>query len=237
MIDRYLLYFATLQALDAHVPETLCAAARFAPTHWSPQDGGKARDFDPGDVSEVLSGGAQLELHRRKAPGYDAHLLAVPGGLSHLKLTLTDPADAATGEAVFALADTLAGLLVPEYGLVHCWQKGSPDQAYRLSGNMTFYDLQKTGPRPPSARTWIGRHIMGLDVAGFVEEEAGATRTPWDGRVITLADRPWQAEESALASRQQALVDALRPTGIWGNYGGVLPRPGPNWKPVGQDPL
>jgi len=183
--------------------------------------------------SKGKGGTSQLELFRRKNPKYRCHLANRLGELSHLKLELTDMVDAEVGEAIFALGADLAAVLKPEYGFVHAWQKGSDRKTYRISGNMTFFNLQKSGPRPVAARTWIGKHISSLDVAGFLIEEVPSQKTGWGGLKIELADSPWQSDESELEESQKRIMEMLAPTGVWGDYNAVFPEPGPNWRPVG----
>lgn len=242
MVDRFLIYMATRQGLGTsgvgrEVLDTLSASRHFAPTHWSATDGGSAQAFAPDAVLAAFGkgkeGASQLELFRRKDPKYRCHLANRLGELSHLELELSDMVDAEVGEAIFALGDDLAAVLKPEYGFVHAWRKGSDRTTYQLSGYMTFFNLQMTGPRPVAARTWIGKHISSLDVAGFLIEEVPSKKTGWGGLKIELASSPWQSDESELEASQTRIMEALGPTGVWGDYRSVLPKPGPNWRPVG----
>src|ERR1041384_720781 len=100
-------------------------------------------------------------IARRKPPKYAGYFwsqkLKIPG---YLTLTFEDVTPSQV-PAVLGLADRLAAVLELDYGTAHLT---FPDATplYNYGGDAGPQELQKYGPLPLGARTWMGPHVIGL---------------------------------------------------------------------------
>jgi hypothetical protein len=56
---------------------------------------------------------------------------------------------------------------------------------------------------------------------------------------MDLVPDPWTVDAATLIRRQREATDALRPSGMFGDYRGILhvdTKPGPNWTPLEPPP-
>ncbi len=212
------------------------------PTHWG-NDESDRRDYDRHHVLDRVrafsSGDYVLSLRRSKPPRYSAYLNALrarrhPKGLCHVRVTFPAKIAQRHLEPVFRLGEALAANLETEYGLVHpIWQLGEASQRYSETGLVRFADLQDYGPPGVAARTWFGPHLadlFGRDLLSGLDVPTG--ETAWGGVAISLVEEPWSAGFEALRARQEAVMAALGPAGVFGRYEGFDMAPGDRWVPI-----
>lgn len=169
---------------------------------------------------------------RTTAPEYSGYFRSRSGPmLSYLSLSFDDVARSEVAP-ILALGDRLAAVLKVDYGTAHLtFPEATP--LYNGSGGTLPKDLQKFGPRPLGARTWLAPHIVGLigrdrlDASGV-----HVTPTPWGAlRVDLLADLARQPREALEAKRSEVMA-SLADTGVFAGYQpGTLMKKAPNWKP------
>ena len=100
-----------LDALEGH--------ARFSPTHWGTDERIRL-DYDRAEVlGRASQGGAirQVLLHRKKSVKYEGHFDARKG--SFVSFLFDDSLDAASWTNLLVLADQIAEVLRPRFGVVH----------------------------------------------------------------------------------------------------------------------
>jgi hypothetical protein len=138
--------------------------------------------------------------------------------------------------SVLALSARLAAALELDYGTAHLtFRNGTP--MYNASGDVPPKDLQKYGPLPLGARTWLGPHIVGL-IGRDKLEASGAkiSSTPWGAVRVDLLDDLASQPMETLQAKQAEVMAKLAETGVFAIFKlGELTKKGPRWTPLPVD--
>lgn len=205
------------------------------PTNWGADE--RAREaYNRATLVERISSWTHNSgtpgLKRRTAPQYRAYFSADPSRLNYVNLEGAKNNSQSASQQLFGLGDALALQLEAVFGVVNLVADASPRITLAAS-RISARDLQRNGPGAVGARTWLGPHIVNL-VGRNTLSAAGLefVETSWGGVQFDLLPEPLLADVDALVARQQALMEALRPTGIFGDYSASDYEPGSNWIPV-----
>lgn len=207
----------------------------FILTHWGLDE----RVANPYNRDELIATVTTLKsdfylpgLKRKYAPRYKAYFSAVSEGLNYVTIEFGSELSKKDYKNVFALGDVLAAFLEAEFGIVHyIWFDGS--QEYCASGQITASEFLNYGPTPICARTWLGSHLIKLiGRENILNSGAIIKETSWSGLQLDLVENPWSSDVETLSSQQFSVMNHLKPSGIFGDYGEIDYKPGANWKPI-----
>jgi hypothetical protein len=213
--------------------ERIVSFEMLTPTHSAVGDERKRDVFDPQNLPRLGEYRDGIMLWRKRHPKYSGGITTTGRHLSsmafhHNKIRPDDV------EAIWNVMTELAALLQPVFGTMHfAWKdedyKGY-DWLYRGEG-VRMFDYYEAGPPGVSARTWFGAQL-GEMIGELLLEEAGAVRQPWGGWELVLLEMPWEQPFDAILERHRVVDEIVRRSGVFGDHSSLMPRPGPNWKPI-----
>lgn len=213
---------ATLKRLVS----ALSDAPKFTPTGWSAHDGVPLSAFDPAVFIKQLGASKSDEatpvIARNKAVKYEGFFGLRNNGLTSIRMTFGSETSDTAVKDIFALGDRLAAEFHAEYGVAHPVWKSKPKDKYPSYGGsakFTVDEYEQYGPAAVCARTWFGEHVVGL-IGSARLAELGAQETEWGGMQLDLVESPWASDRATLAARQAAVMDALKDSGVFGDYTG-----------------
>lgn len=203
-----------LDALEGH--------ARFSPTHWGTDERIRL-DYDRDEVlGRASQGGAirQVLLHRKKSVKYEGHFEARRG--SFVSFVLDDSLDAASWTDLLGLADEIAAVVRPRFGVVHRFLSSPSPWENDEQRVLTLMDFvaqpspvrfNASGPLGLAMRTYLdadvadmfGRDLL-LSTPGLVEE------LDWGGIRIDLLEDMWDGQDAELIERWNATMAHLAPS-------------------------
>ncbi len=235
--------FMTMKPLDnAASNDALLAAFEpdFTPTHAGTDEHAREAYQRARFVAAIVAvrgtlGGVFQEcgIARKKAPKYTGFFWSRSADEpSYFTLELDKLSSSQLAPAL-ALADRLAAALELDYGTAHLTFPEATDY-YNAGGLTAPKDLQKLGPMPLGARTWLGPHLVELIGKDQLEQSGGLLHeTSWGAlRVDLLDDLPNQSM-AALQAKQLEVMARLQPTGVFALFDPEeLTKKGPRWKPL-----
>ncbi len=227
-----------LDALEGH--------ARFSPTHWGTDERIRL-DYDRAEVlGRASQGGAirQVLLHRKKSVKYEGHFDARKG--SFVSFLFDDSLDAASWTNLLVLADQIAEVLRPRFGVVHRFlSTPSPweNDEQRVLTLMDFVAqpvpvrFNASGPLGLAMRTYLDADIadlFGRDL--LLSTPAVVDELGWGGIRIDLLEDMWDSPAAALIERWNAATAHLAPSEALAEASPLKSRrgfefgPSPAWK-------
>lgn len=226
----------TVQAVSCLL-DALERVPALMPTHWGLDE--RAREPYTRAAMETAVTALDDDYYvpgfvRRKPPRYQGYFSASNVGLKYVKIQFSAPRAKDLSD-IFLLGEILAEQLKAEFGVVHpIWQEGEGGQWYSEAAVVDIEELQTCGPQAVAARTWFGPHMVRL-VGRAILDRAGASvqDTSWGGVQLDLVESPWQAGFETLRDRQLAVMAALQPTGVFGDFATPFDcKAGPHWQPI-----
>lgn len=208
-----------------------------SPTNWGPDE----RARNPYNREEMIAEVTAMEdfsspgLRRARPPRYQGYFWANNSGLKTVKVEFGSGLRQKDLPIIFQLGDAIAEALKPEYGLVHMiWRKEDSVGTYSATSVLTAEKFQDCGPKPPTARTWFGPHLVKLIGRKRLDAlDVPVKKTAWGGVELDLVADPWEADFNILSSKQKEVLEQLKESGVFGDYTDWHDcKPGPRWKPV-----
>jgi hypothetical protein len=215
--------------------------SEFNPMCWARDERPTSRkNYSRRDLIFTVQGLGDLNtphLYSDSSPGYTAYFTIDRQNLNQLTIIFNSSLSYENLIKILQLGSTLADAFKAEYGYVHLLWKDASDQ-YMQKSAVTRRYLQKYGPSPLLARTWLGSHLISL-VGRERLESCGAfiQSLSYGGIQADLVDNLVDTDHRTLTIRQREVMEHLLPSGAFGDYSHPPSRkPGLNWHPIPIEP-
>jgi hypothetical protein len=162
----------------------------------------------------------QVLLYRKKAVKYEGHFEARKG--SFVSFLFDDDLDAASWSDLLRLADGLAAVVLPRFGVAHRFLSSPRPWENDEQRAQTLIDFvaqpapvrfNASGPLGPAMRTYFSGDVadlFGRDL--LLSTPAVVDELDWGGIRIDLLEDMWDAPDAALIERWSAATAHLAPS-------------------------